>query len=88
MSLNEAVDLRYSDHVGQHVTEPLRVHEVEVTECGCGIVQHDACVCVCRCACVGGHVCMCGCGCVSMGVWVIGEVYTLCVFTDVRLKNN
>ena len=39
----EAVDFRHSDDMRQHVTEPLRVHKVQVTEGRRGVVQHDSC---------------------------------------------
>ena len=39
---DEAVDFRHSDDVGQHVTEPLRVNEVEVAQRWCGVVQHHS----------------------------------------------
>ena len=41
-SLNEAVDLGYRDDVGQHVTQPLRVHKVEVAQGRSSVVEHDA----------------------------------------------
>lgn len=40
---NESVDLRDSDNVSQHVTQPLRVHKVEMAERWSGIVEHDTC---------------------------------------------
>ena len=41
-ALDEPVDLWYGDDMSKHVTEPLRVDEVEVTEGRCVIVKHDA----------------------------------------------
>ena len=40
--LDERVDLPDSDHVGEHVTQPLRVQEVQVSEGGVIIMQEDA----------------------------------------------
>lgn len=41
-ALDEPVDLWYGDNMSEHVTEPLRVDEVEVTEGRCVVVKHDA----------------------------------------------
>ena len=41
-ALDEPVDLWYGDDMSEHVTEPLRVDEVEVTEGRCVVVKHDA----------------------------------------------
>ena len=40
--LGEGVDLADGDHVGEDVAEPLRVQEVEVSEGGVVVVQHEA----------------------------------------------
>ena len=42
-SLDEPVDLWYSDNVSEHVTQPLWIHKIEVTQCRCVVVKHDAC---------------------------------------------
>ena len=42
-ALDEPVDLWDSDDMSKHVTEPLRVNKVEVTQGRCVVVKHDAC---------------------------------------------
>ena len=47
-ALDEPVDLWHGDDMSKHVTEPLRINKVEMTEGRCVIMKHDACrVCVC-----------------------------------------
>ena len=40
VSGNEIVDFWHSDHVSQHVAQPLWVHEVEVGQCWGSVVEH------------------------------------------------